>query len=175
MKYMQTGGFQGQPLMRLTLLWTLVFMSGLWFTNAFMFLSRMKPTPAGVQAYYLGSAEDYSNPRSAASMLETSHAHFPIMGVVVLMLTHLMIFAPYSDRTKRWFISLSFLSAFGGEAAGWGVRFLQPPALFAWAKLLCFFLFQGCLGFLIVGLAAFLLAARGARASRHAARPAVKA
>ena len=160
MKYMQTGGFQGNPLMRLTLLWTLLFMSGLWCTNAFMFLSRMKPTAASVEAYYLGSTEDYSNPRSAASMLETTHAHMPIMGVVVLMLTHLMIFAPYSDKTKRAFISLSFLSAFGGEAAGWGVRYLQPAALFAWLKIACFLLFQGCLGFLIVGLAAFLLAAR---------------
>ena len=155
MKYMQTGGFQGHPLMRLTLLWTLAFMSGLWITNAFMFLSRMKPTPASVQAYYLGSAEEYSNARSAASMLETSHAHLPIMGVVVLMLTHLMIFAPYSDETKRWFISLSFLSAFGGEAAGWLTRFVHPA--FAWLKIVCFFGFQGCLGFLIVGLAFFLL------------------
>jgi hypothetical protein len=172
---MQNGGFQGHPLMRLTLLWTLLFMGGLWCTNAFMFLSRMKPTPAGVEAYYLGSAEDFSNPRSAASMLETSHAHFPIMGVVVLMLTHLMIFAPYSDRVKRWFISLSFVSAFGGEAAGWGVRFLQPPALFAWLKLGFFVLFQGCLGFLIVGLAAFLLASRK-RGGRSSARgPAVEA
>lgn len=168
MKYMQTGGFQNHPLMRLTLLWTLLFMSGLWVTNAFMFLTRMKPTPAGVEAYYLGSAADYSNPRSVESMLEVSHAHFPIMGVVVLILTHLMIFAPYSDRTKRWFISLSFVSAFGGEAAGWGVRFLHPAALYACLKLACFFVFQGCLGFLIVGLAFFLLKSRS-RAPRGAA------
>jgi len=157
MKYMQTGGFQGQPLMRLTLLWTLVFMAGLWCTNAFMYFTRMSLTPASVQAYYLGSAADYSNPRSAASMLEVTHAHLPIMAVVVLILTHLMIFAPYSDRTKKWFISLSFLSAFGGEGAGWLVRFVHPA--FAWLKIACFVAFQGCLAFLIVGLAAFLLAA----------------
>ena len=172
MKYMQTGGFQGHPLMRLTLLWTLLFMSGLWATNAVMYLSRMSLTPGSVQAYYLGAAEDYSNPRSAASMLETSHAHLPIMGVVVLMLTHLMIFAPYSERTKRWFISASFVSAFGGEAAGWLVRFVHPA--FAWLKIGCFLAFQGCLGFLIIGLGAFLLAARGGKARPNRREPALK-
>lgn len=163
---MQNGGFQGHPLMRLTLLWTLLFMAGLWCTNAFMHLSRMGLTARSVQAYYLGSAEDFSNPRSAAAMLEVTHTHLPIMGVVVLMLTHLMIFAPYSDRAKRWFISLSFVSAFGGEGAGWLVRFVHPA--FAWLKIACFLVFQGCLGFLIVGLAAFLLAARRAPRSRSA-------
>lgn len=158
MKYMQTGGFQGHPLMRLTLLWTLLFMVGLWGTNAFMYFSRMGLTVPSVQHYYLGSEEDYSQPRSAASMLETTHTHLPIMGVVVLMLTHLMIFAPYSDRFKKWFIGATFASAFGGEGAGWLVRFVHPDL--AVLKILCFLVFQACLGFLIVGLAAFLLSAR---------------
>lgn len=157
---MQNGGFQGHPLMRLTLLWTLLFMAGLWCSNAFMFFSRMSPTPRSVQEYYLGSPAEYSNPRSAASLLETTHAHLPIMGMVVLILTHLMIFAPYSDRAKRWFITLSFISAFGGEAAGWLVRFVRPAYAWACLKIACFFAFQGCLGFLIIGLAAFLVHSR---------------
>ena len=165
MKHLQNGGFQGHPLMRLTLLWTLFFMVGLWFTSAFMFLSRMKPTPRSVVAFYLGSEEDYSAARSAASMLEASHSHLPIMAVVVLLLTHLMIFAPYSDRTKRWAISASFLSAFGGEAAGWLVRFVHPA--FAWLKIASFAAFQACLAFLIAGLAIFLLADRAAPPSPH--------
>ena len=158
MKYLQNGGFQGHPLMRLTLLWTLVFMTGLWFTNAFMYFSRMSVTPSSVERYYLGSEEEYSAPRSKASMLETTHAHLPIMGVVVLLLTHLMIFAPYEDETKRRFIGASFISALGGEASGWLVRFVDPG--FAWLKIGFFLLFQACLGFLIVGLCSFLLASR---------------
>lgn len=166
---MQTGGFQGQPLMRLTLLWTLLFAAGLWCTNAFMYFSRMGLTPRSVQAYYLGSEEEYSAPRSKESMLEVTHAHLPIMGVVVLMLTHLMIFAPYSDRFKVAFISASFASAFTGEAAGWLTRFVSPQ--FAWLKIASFLAFQACLGFLIVGLALFLL--KAAARSRHepSARP----
>lgn len=158
MKHMQTGGFQGHPLMRLTLLWTLVFLGGFWATNAFLYFSRMGLTPSSVQSHYLGSEEDFSRPRSAQSLLEVSHAHLPMMGIVVLMLTHLMIFAPYSDSFKRRMIVVSFFSALLSEASGWLVRFVHPA--FAWLKIASFISFQACLGFLIVGLAHFLLSSR---------------
>lgn len=161
---MQTGGFQNHPLMRLTLRWTALMIAGLWVTNAAMYFTRMSLTPSSVQAYYLGSAEEFSQPKSAASLLETSHAHLPIMAVVVLMLTHLMIFAPYSDRAKRWMIGATFFSAFAGEGAGWLVRFVHPG--FAWLKIACFVVFQVCLALLIAGLAAFLRTPP-ARAKQH--------
>ena len=126
MKHMQTGGFQSNPLMRLTLSWTLLFAAGLWATNAAMYFKRMDLTPRSVSAYYLGSAEEYSQPRSAASMLEVSHAHLATMGVMILLLTHLAIFAPWTDRRKKWVIGLGFGSSFLGEAAGWLVRFVSP-------------------------------------------------
>ncbi|MDP3542577.1 MAG: hypothetical protein Q8T11_08950 [Elusimicrobiota bacterium] len=154
MKYMQGGGFQNNPLMRLTLSWTLLFAGGLWFTNGAMYLKRMSLTPASVQAYYLGDAEEYSQPRSAASMLEVSHAHLATMGVMILLLTHLAIFAPWEDRAKRWIIGLGFGSAFLGEASGWLVRFVSPS--FAVLKIACFLTFQAVLALLIVVLATFL-------------------
>lgn len=158
MKYMERGGFQGHPLMRLTLWWTLVFMAGLWITNGIMYFSRMNLAPSSVRTYYLGSEEEFSQPKSARSMMEVTHAHLPIMGVVVLMLTHLMIFAPYPEQAKRWFISGVFLSALLGEASGWLVRFVHPG--FAWLKISCFVLFQAGLGLLLAGLALFLLHGR---------------
>jgi hypothetical protein len=166
MKYMERGGFQGHPLMRLTLLWALAFIAGLWFTNAFMYLSRMSLTPASVQAYYLGSAEEFSQPKTAQALLEVTHVHLPIMGVVLLMLTHLMIFSPYSERFKKGFIAASFASAFLGEAAGWLTRFAHPA--FAWLKIASFLVFQACLAFLIVGLGSFLLHAPKRHPHPHA-------
>lgn len=151
---MQGGGFQHNPLMRLTLSWTLLFAGGLWLTNGAMYLKRMSLTPASVQAYYLGSAEEYSEPRSAASMLEVSHAHLATMGVMILLLTHLAIFAPWEDRTKRWIIGLGFGSALMGEASGWLVRFVSPG--FAALKIASFLTFQAVLAMLIVVLATFL-------------------
>ncbi|MCM2304151.1 MAG: hypothetical protein NDJ72_05575 [Elusimicrobia bacterium] len=154
MKYMQTGGFQNHPLMRMTLAWTLLFAAGLWVTNAAMYLKRMDLTPSSVQAYYLGDAEEYSQPRSAASMLEVSHAHLATMGIMVLLLTHLAIFAPWEDRTKRWIIGLGFGSALLGEASGWLVRFVSPA--FAVLKVACFLTLQSVLAVLIAVLAMFL-------------------
>lgn len=154
MKYLERGGFQGHPMMRLTLWWTLAFMTGLWCTNAAMYFNRMGLAPASVQAYYLGSAEEYSSPRSAASLLETTHAHLPVMGMVLLLLTHLLIFAPGSERAKKTLISAVFLSALLGEASGWLIRFASPS--FAWLKIASFLAFQLGLGALIALLAAFL-------------------
>lgn len=151
---MQTGGFQNHPLMRMTLAWTMVFAAGLWATNAAMYLRRMDLTPSSVQAYYLGSAEEFSQPRSAASMLEVSHAHLATMGVMILLLTHLAIFAPWEDRTKRWVIGLGFGSALLGEASGWLVRFVSPS--FAVLKIACFLTLQSVLALLIAVLAMFL-------------------
>lgn len=154
MKYMQNGGFQHNPLMRMTLAWTLVFAAGLWATNAAMYFKRMSLAPSSVSAYYLGSAEEYSQPRSAASMLEVSHAHLATMGVMILLLTHLALFAPWEDRTKKWVIGLGFGSSFIGEASSWLVRFVSPA--FAVLKVACFVTFQGTLALLIAVLAIFL-------------------
>lgn len=166
MKYMQTGGFQHNPLMRLTLLWTLLFAGGLWATNAAMYFSRMSLTPASVQSYYLGDEAEYAQPRSSASMLEVSHAHLATMGVMILLLTHLVLFAPWSDRAKKALIALGFGSALLGEASGWLVRFISPH--FAPLKVACFLAFQGTLAVLIWGLGSFLyLAARDAGKRRR--------
>ena len=161
---MQNGGFQTNPLMRMTLTGTLVFAAGLWVTNAAMYFQRMSLAPSSVQAYYLGSAEEYSQPRSAASLLEVSHAHLATMGVMILLLTHLAIFAPWKDRTKKWVIALGFGSSFIGEASGWLVRFVSPA--FAVLKVACFVTFQGTLALLIAVLAMFLYKAGSAHGRR---------
>lgn len=156
MKYMQTGGFEHHPLMRRTILWVLVFLAGLWATNLCMYFARMGLNPSSVQAYYLGSEQDFRPPRSAASMLEVTHAHLPIMGLTMLLLTHLAIFAPYTDRAKKFLISGGFATTLAQEASGWLVRFVHPG--FAWLKVLSFLCFQTVLLGLIASVAFFLLA-----------------
>lgn len=155
MKYMEQGGFQNKPFMRLTLLWTLLFLTGLWVTNFAMYFERMGLDPASVVSYYNGSEAEFRAPRSAASMLEVAHVHLPIMGIVVLMLTHLLIFAPFSDRVKFSFICSAFLSALLNEGSGWLVRFVDPG--FAVLKVASFLSFQVILAFLLWTLGVFLL------------------
>jgi hypothetical protein len=153
-KYLERGGYQTQPLMRLTLGLAIGLLSLFWVTNFALFVSRLGFTPASVAAYYLGSEADFRPPRTAGSMLEVTHAHLPMMALVMLLLTHLLIFAPYSQRTRILLIVGAFLSAALDEGAGWLVRFVHPA--FASLKLAAFVSLQSILAFLLVGLALYL-------------------
>ena len=154
-RYMQAGGFRHHPLMRLTLGSTLLLLSGLWVSNLFLYFSRMGLDPTSVARYYRGSEAEFLEPRSYASMLEVTHTHLAMMALVILLLTHLAIFIPWSFRVRVLLIVSAFASAFGGEAASWLVRFHTP----AWAplKVACFLGLQASLGILLWGLAGFLL------------------
>jgi hypothetical protein len=164
---MQEGGFQTNPLMRLTLALTLALLVGFWVTNVAMYFSRMDLRPSSVVAYYNGSEEEFQAPRSAASMLETTHMHLPMMGIVLLFLTHLATFVPMPRGAKVTFIVGAFLSAVFEEGAGWLVRFVSPS--FAPLKVVGFVGLQAAILFLIISLASFLaMAARRQAATRAA-------
>jgi hypothetical protein len=164
---MQEGGFQQNPLMRLTLAFTLVFLVAFWVTNFGMYFTRMSLAPSSVKGYYLGSEEEFREPRAAASMLETAHMHLPMMGMVLLFLTHLLIFVPLSRRPKIVLIAVTFVSALLDEGSGWLVRFVSPR--FAWLKPVGFLGLQGAIAFLLGALALFLVrAARRQAATRRA-------
>ena len=157
MKYMQTGGFQNHPLMRLTLYFTLFFLFAFWVTNFALYFAKMNLAPQSVVDYYLGSEADFRMPRTYQSMLEVTHAHLPMMAMIVLMLTHLLIFSSFEKSTKVAFIVIAFLSAFLNEAGGWLVRFVHP--MFAWLKVTTFIVFQSMLAFLMGSLIVFLIGA----------------
>lgn len=160
MRYLQDGTHQGQPLMRLTLALTLVLLLGFWATNFAMYFSRMGLDPDSVVAYYNGSEADFRPPRSAATMLETAHAHLPMMAMVMLLLTHLLIFVPLTRAAKTTFIVSAFGFAALDEGGGWLVRFASPAL--APVKVLGFVGLQAVLGLLLA-----LLGLSLARGRRH--------
>ena len=162
MKCLDAGGFPGQPLMRLTLVPTLGLLLIFWFTNFAMYFSRMGLRPSSVVAYYDGSETDFRQPRSAESMLETTHMHLPVMAVVLLLLTHLTIFTRMPRAAKPALIVAAFASAVLDEGGGWLVRFVDPAL--APLKVIGFLGLQASILALLVGLAALLLTApRSAR------------
>ena len=163
MKYMQTGGYQQQPLMRLTLGLTLVFLLFFVATGFALYFSKMSLDPASVVSYYNGSDADFRPPRSAGSMIEVAHAHLAMMALVLLMLTHLFIFAPFSRRVKGWSISLAFVFGLLDEGAGWLVRFVDPA--FAFLKVVGFTGLQTTLLFLLSALAMFIFHSRSRQTS----------
>jgi hypothetical protein len=163
MRYLQSGGFQNNPLMRLTLGLALLLLAGFWVTNLALYFAHMNLSPASVVAYYRGDGTEFSPPRSALSMLEITHMHLPMFALVLLLLTHLLIFAPMRYGAKVVFIAMAFGSALLSEAAGWMTRFWHPA--FGWLKVGAFVTFQVMLAYLIVSLGRFL-----ATPARSAAR-----
>lgn len=157
-KYLQGGGFQNNPLMRLTLGLMLLFMIGFVVTNFALYFSKMGLSPASVISYYNGSEEEFRPARTFQSMVEVSHMHLPMMAIIMLLLTHLVIFASFSKGGKLTFILVAFLSALFNEGAGWLVRFVHPD--FAWLKIISFVALQGTLIFLLSSLGIFLYRAR---------------
>lgn len=167
MKYLQSGGFQNNPFMRLTLGLAIVLLAAFWVSNAALYFMHMGLDPASVVAYYRGDEARFMAPRSAESLLEVTHMHLPMFALVLLLLTHLVIFAPMRPAQKTATILAAFGSALLMEAASWLTRFVHPG--FAWLKIGAFVVFQLVLAGLLVGLGVFL--ARGARRTERHHRP----
>lgn len=155
MKYMQDGRFNSQPLMRLTLICTVIFLLGFWITTFLMYFSKMDLTPSSVVAYYRGSEAEFTQPRTYGTMLEVTHSHLPVMALVALLLTHLFIFTPLSKRVKYGAIIVFFASALLGEAASWLVRFVHPA--FSWLKIAAFLSLEISMLFVVYALLKLLL------------------
>ena len=162
MKYMEKGGYQNNPLTRLTLWGTFLFLAGLWASSFGMYFSRMGLSPASVVDYYRGSEETFQPARTFGSMVESSHGHFAMMAMVLLVLTHLYVFVPGPRRLKSFFVIGTFGTTFLSEGTGWLVRFVHPA--FAVLKPIALLASQAFLALMLGLLAAFLL-----RAGRQAA------
>lgn len=155
MKYMVSGGYEHQPLTRLTLGLTLVFLVLFVGSGFALYFSKMSLDPGSVVEYYNGSEADFRPARSFGSMLEVTHAHLAMMALILLMLTHLFIFAPFSRRTKIWSISLAFVFGLLDESGGWLVQYVDPSL--ALVKVIGFAGLQTTLLFLLGTLGVFLL------------------
>ncbi len=148
MRFVITGEWSKNRLLQLIILCFIVYIAALWLTNALLYFQKMGLTYASVTEYYLGSEEKFLQPRSYQGMLEISHFHFFAMGLLLLTLTHLMLFVPLRPELKPWFIVIPFASALLDEGGGWLVRFVHPS--FAYVKIFGFVALEGSLAVLVV-------------------------
>lgn len=161
MRFLITGEQYRNPLIKAIVLLFLTYIALFWLTNALMYFHKMGLTPASVIHYYLGSEEDFTEPVTYQGLLEVTHFHLFSMGILVLILTHLMLFVPLAMRTKIWLIILTFFAAVANEAGGWLVRFVHPG--FAYFKIGAFLLLETTLAALLILVsAALILEKRGA-------------
>ena len=144
---MVTGEWTRNRLLQTIVVLYALYVVGLWVTNALLYFSKMGLSPDSVVAYYLGSEEQFLSPRSYQGLLEVSHFHFFAMGMLLLVLTHLMLFVPIRGGLKAWLIAIPFLAGFVDEGAGWLVRFAHPG--FAVLKIAGFLLLETSLAVLV--------------------------
>lgn len=143
MRFVVTGEWSRNRLLQTIVVLYVLYVAGLWVTNALLYFSKMSLSYASVIGYYLGDPERFLQPRTYQGMLEISHFHFFAMGMLLLVLTHLMLFVPVRNGVKAWLIALPFLAAALDEGSGWLVRFAHPG--FAYLKIAGFLLLQGSL------------------------------
>lgn len=147
MRFVITGEWSRNRLLQTIVALYSVYVAGLWVTNALLYFSKMSLTYASVTEYYLGSEERFLSPRSYQGLLEVSHFHLFAMGMLLLVLTHLVLFVPLRNEVKAWLVVLPFGAALLDEGAGWLVRFVHPA--FAYVKIAGFLLLQGSLAALV--------------------------
>jgi hypothetical protein len=147
-RFVISGEWSRNRLLRIILLCFLVYTFILWLTNAGMYFSKMGLTPTSVVDYYCGNEDRYLEPRSLRGLLEVLHFHSFAMGMLLLTLTHMMLFVPVSLRTKGVGIATAFGAGLVGEASGWAVRFLHP--LFAYVKIGSFLVLEGVILWLMI-------------------------
>jgi hypothetical protein len=146
-RFVVTGEWSRNRLLQTIVVLYVLYVAALWLTNALLYFEKMSLDPRSVLAYYRGDPENFLAAKSFQALLEVSHVHLFAMGMLLLVLTHLMLFLPLGHRTKLWLIVTPFASAGLDEGAGWLVRFGHPG--FAALKVLGFVALEASLAALI--------------------------
>ncbi len=160
-------------MLRLILCFFLVYVALFWVTNWILWFQKMGLTPGSIVTYILGDPNsEFGQPaRPLGSLAEVSHFHLFAMGMLVMTLTHLLLFLPVSMRTKGTLVVVAFVSALLDEGGTWLVRYAHPT--FAWLKLISFLVFQvALLGLVVALLVGVWRPGRNAYTDSEARRPA---
>jgi hypothetical protein len=104
----------------------LLVLVGMLSMGAFQ-LSHIGPTPSRAAAYYRGgeSGSQMMFAKSFRELVEVTHFHSFIMGIVYLVLAHLFLATPLSPGLKRSFIVVAFAGLAGDLVSPWLIRYVS--------------------------------------------------
>ncbi|MEM7007557.1 MAG: hypothetical protein AAF462_00310 [Thermodesulfobacteriota bacterium] len=165
MRFFISSDIRKNTLLKLIILFTVIFFVFLWITNLLLYL-QIGFSYETVVNYYLGSEADFRPPRSYLGMLEEAHFHFFAMAIILVTLNHLILFTKISNLWKLILILTSFLSALGDIAGGWLIRYVSPD--FAYLKIISLILLQVSLGALMAIVIWYLYAYTGKKSDYNA-------
>jgi hypothetical protein len=77
-----------------------------------------------------GEGEGMAFPKEPIELLEVTHFHAYIEGILLLVLAHLFVAVPLSTGFKRWVMGMAFGSTLMELASPWLIRFVAPQFAF---------------------------------------------
>jgi hypothetical protein len=158
MRFVVTGEWTRNGLLKLVIAWFLLFVFLLWCTNALIFFDSMGFSVEAVLQHYLGKTDAWGGEpvaRSYKVFLAITHGHLMMVSLLLLTLTHLVLFAEISSRLKAYLVSISFASALLNEASGWLIVYVSE--VFAYLKIAMFTVFQASVLIMLALLTSSLL------------------
>jgi len=95
-------------------------------------VQRVGPGFTHIVQHYRGGegSESMAFPKEYIELLEVTHFHAYIEGIVLLVLAHLFVAIPLSQSLKWGIIGLAFGSTFLDLLSPWMIRYLTPYAAF---------------------------------------------
>ncbi|MGH7891486.1 MAG: hypothetical protein ACREN0_04375 [Thermodesulfobacteriota bacterium] len=153
MRFFISPDIRKNSLLRLIIVFTVLFFVLLWVTNLLLYL-QIGFSYDSVVEYYRGSEANFRPPKSYLGMLEEAHFHFFSMAIILVTLNHLMLFTSLGNIWKLLLIVSSFLSALGDIAGGWLIRYVSAD--FAYVKIISVIVLQVSLALLMVIIIWFL-------------------
>ena len=105
-------------------------------TMALLQWRHIGPSPSNIAVYFRGGEREgaMTFPKTLRELVELTHFHAFIMGVVYLVLAHLMLATSASDLVKRAAIVLAFVGLAGDLVGVWLIRYVSGA--FAWTQVL---------------------------------------
>jgi hypothetical protein len=98
-----------------------------YFTIALLGLLRVGPGYDAIVSHYRGSdLDEEAFPRAFGQMLEETHFHAFIEGLILLVLAHLFVATSIRRTMKTAVILLAFGSTLTGLASPWLIKYVAP-------------------------------------------------
>ncbi len=157
MRFFISSDIRKNTLLQIIISMTLVFFVFLWITNLLLYL-EVGFNYQGVVEYYLGSEETFRPPKSYLGLLQEAHFHFFSMAIILVTLTHLILFTPVSNLWKLVLTLASYLSALGDIAGGWLILYVSPG--FAYFKIVSVVVLQASLAIMMLLIVWYLYISR---------------
>ena len=139
MRFFISSELKRNDFLKIIILFTTLFFIFLWVTNILLYM-QIGFNYEGIVGYYLGNEETFRPPKSYIGLLEEAHFHFFSMAILLVTLTHLILFTSISAGWKLTLILGSFTSSFLEITSSWLIRYVS--AQFAYLKLGSFIVMQ---------------------------------